>query len=197
MNVSRETQEKLECYVSLLRKWNSKINLVSRQTIDDAWNRHIMDSLQIVNLIPGNARTCADLGSGGGFPGAVVAIVMNKKTPCFRMTLIESDQRKSAFLRSVSRETMVPMTVLSHRVESIAPLNVDVITARALAPLSKLLEYADRHMSKTGKAIFLKGENWEKEVKDAENQWNFTWEARKSSTNPDAVILEIGDLSRA
>lgn len=197
MSVSRETEDKLKQFLALLQKWNSKINLVSRQSIEDAWTRHIMDSLQVVDLLGSGVCSYADFGSGGGFPGVVVAIAMNEKKAEFQANLVESDQRKSAFLRGVSRETKVPMTILSERIEVIKPLNVDVVTARALAPLSKLLEYTDRHMSQTGKAIFLKGENWEKELRDAQNQWNFTWEARKSLTNPDAVILEIGDLSRA
>ena len=113
MNVSRETSERLDVYLSLLRKWSPKINLVSASSLNDAARRHFDDSLQVASLCPKNAKTWVDLGSGGGFPGAVVAIALREKG--LKVTLIESDQRKVAFLRSVSRETNTPFTVLHPR----------------------------------------------------------------------------------
>lgn len=197
MNVSRETQNKLNLYFDLLRKWNDKINLVSKTTFLDADMRHFEDSLQVARLASMDVHTWVDLGSGGGFPGAVVAIWLHEHAPHMRLVLVESDQRKATFLRTVSRETHVPMTVLAKRIEDIEPLQSDIVSARALAPLPRLLEFAERHMAQAGKGLFMKGANWKEELEAAQNQWNFRWEAHKSVTNPDAVILEIGELSRA
>jgi len=197
MNVSRETQVKLDLYLDLLRKWNSKINLISKSSLQDAVNRHFDDSMQVAALAPVDAFTWADFGSGGGFPGAVVAIVLRDVSPKLKLTLVESDQRKAAFLRTVSRETKVPMTVLTQRVEDVLPLNSDVVSARALAPLPILFDFAERHLAQTGKAFFMKGKNWKDDLETAQNQWNFRWEVHKSVTNPEAVILEIGELCRA
>jgi 16S rRNA (guanine527-N7)-methyltransferase len=197
MNVSRETQNKLDLYLDLLRKWNAKINLVSKTTLLEAGKRHFEDSLQVAALAPTFSQTWADFGSGGGFPGAVVAILLQDQAAGIKMTLVESDQRKAAFLRTVSRETQVPMAVVAKRVEDVPSLSSDVVSARALAPLPRLLEFADRHMAPTGTALFMKGATWKEELKVAQNQWRFRWDAHNSVTNPNAVILEIGELSRA
>lgn len=194
MNVSRETQDALDRYADLLIKWNPKINLVAASTLKDARRRHFQDSLQVASLRPKAAKNWVDLGSGGGFPGAVVAIVHK---PDLDVTLVESDMRKATFLRTVSRETKTPFTVLSKRIEDIPPLQADVVSARALAPLPLLLMYAHQHMTATGTALFLKGETWREEVADAQKQWRFSLDTHTSTTNPNAVILEIGDISRA
>lgn len=194
MNVSRETQDALDRYADLLIKWNPKINLVAASTLKDARRRHFQDSLQVASLRPKAAKNWVDLGSGGGFPGAVVAIVHK---PDLDVTLVESDMRKATFLRTVSRETKTPFTVLSKRIEDIPPLQADVVSARALAPLPLLLMYAHQHMTATGTALFLKGETWREEVADAQKQWRFSMDTHTSTTNPNAVILEIGDISRA
>lgn len=197
MNVSRETQEKLELYHGLLKKWNPRINLVSPTTLSDAWERHFLDSLQVFSLAPSNLESWADFGSGGGFPGAVVGIALHDKSPSSKVTLVESDQRKATFLRTVSRETKVPMTIVSERVEHIETLKSDVISARALAPLDALLEMTALHLREGGTALFQKGENWREEIATAEKRWHFSWHPHKSVTNPNAVVLEIGELSRA
>lgn len=194
MNVSRETQDALDRYADLLIKWNPKINLVAASTLKDARRRHFQDSLQVASLRPKAAKNWVDLGSGGGFPGAVVAIVHK---PDLDVTLVESDMRKATFLRTVSRETKTPFTVLSKRIEDIPPLQADVVSARALAPLPLLLMYAHQHMTATGTALFPKGETWREEVADAQKQWRFSLDTHTSTTNPNAVILEIGDISRA
>ncbi|OSQ49906.1 16S rRNA (guanine(527)-N(7))-methyltransferase RsmG [Marivita geojedonensis] len=194
MNVSRETQDRLNIYLDLLRKWSPKINLVSPASLEDAGKRHFDDSLQLAELCPEGAKDWVDLGSGGGFPGAVIAIA--KVGGELNVTLVESDQRKSAFLRTVSRETKTPFNVISKRIEDVEPLNADVVSARALAPLTDLLEFADLHMKPGGVCLFLKGANWQNEVNDAQKKWRFTCEAHKSKTSPDASILKIGDLAR-
>lgn len=197
MNVSRETQDKLDIYLGLLRKWSPKINLVSSSTLKDAASRHFRDSIQVADLAGADVRSWVDLGSGGGFPGAVVAIVLAEQRPDLVVALVESDQRKATFLRTVSRETKTPFQVIAKRIEEIDPLGADVVSARALAPLADLCGFAERHMKKTGRALFLKGESWGQEVEDARKQWRFTCEAHKSVTSAHAAVLEIGDLSRA
>ena len=194
MNVSRETQERLDIYLELLRKWSPKINLVSQDSLKDAAKRHFGDSLQVASLCPINAKTWVDLGSGGGFPGAVVAIALGEQD--IDITLIESDQRKATFLRTVSRETKTPFVVIAERIENVPPMKSDVISARALAPLEELLGFAERHLAPTGVAFFMKGSSWRTEVDAAQKKWRFTCEAHTSVTHPDAAILEIGGLSR-
>lgn len=193
MSVSRETQYALDRYADLLTKWNPRINLVASSTIKDVQTRHFEDSLQVASLRPSGSKTWVDLGSGGGFPGAVVAIVHKGD---LGVTLVESDTRKATFLRTVSRETNTPFTVLSKRIEAIPSLHADVVSARALAPLPKLLAHVDQHMQPAGTALFQKGESWREEVLEARKQWHFSMETHTSVTNPNAVILEIGDLSR-
>ena len=190
LNVSRETSDKLRCYATLLEKWNPKINLVSRASLSEMWTRHMLDSAQMFAL-SGEAGHWVDLGSGGGFPGLVVACIASEKSPATLFTLIESDQRKSAFLRTVIRETGVNATVLTERVESAAKQNANTLSARALADLDQLLEYTERHLAESGTALFPKGQTWEKEVETARSRWSFECEAIKSITESGAVILKI------
>ncbi|SHH61116.1 16S rRNA (guanine(527)-N(7))-methyltransferase RsmG [Marivita hallyeonensis] len=197
MNVSRETSERLATYLELLKKWSKKINLVSPASLKDARSRHFADSIQLARLCKESAKTWVDLGSGGGFPGAVVAIVLAEERPDLSMTLVESDQRKCAFLRSVSRETSVPFNVIAKRIEDVAPLKADMLSARALAPLTDLCTFAERHLHKDGTALFPKGAKWVDEVKTAQKKWRFSLQTHTSETSPEAVILEIGELSRA
>lgn len=197
MNVSRETQQKLNDYLELLRKWSPRINLVSPATLKTAATRHFADSLQIADLAGPAVKTWVDLGSGGGFPGAVVAIVLQEKMPDLSVTLIESDQRKATFLRTVSRETKTSFKVLAQRIEDAEPQNADILSARALAPLDDLCRMAERHLSPSGKALFPKGETWQQEVDQAQKRWRFSLKTHKSETSSLAAILEIGDLTRA
>ena len=196
--VSRETSARLEAYAALVGKWNPKINLVSRRSLGEIWTRHIVDSAQVFGLAgPAPRGLWADLGSGGGFPGAVVAILAAEAAPDLRVTLVESDQRKAAFLRSVSRETGVRFEVLSERIEALPPMGAQFLSARALAPLSDLLGFAARHLDPAGVALFLKGENHGEEWREAQNRWRFTCETASSCTDPRAVIFKIGAVHRA
>ena len=137
-----------------------------------------------------------DLGSGGGFPGAVVAIIAREHRPDLRFTLIESDQRKAVFLRTVARETAIRFEVLAERIETVAAQNCDILSARALAGLDALLGFADRHMATSGTALFQKGASWEKEVRDAEKAWRFNLKPIESQTERAAAILKITGVSR-
>lgn len=194
-DVSRETSERLEIYVDLIRKWNPRINLVSRSSLDQVWERHIADSLQVFALAPAFSHW-VDIGSGGGLPGLVAAICGAEAAPEAKFTLIESDQRKCAFLRTVARETGVPVTVHAQRIEEAAPQDADVLSARALADLVTLLEFAERHVAKSGICLFSKGASWKKELADARAQWRFDCDAVTSITEPQAAILKIQGVSR-
>ncbi|MDE4192134.1 16S rRNA (guanine(527)-N(7))-methyltransferase RsmG [Phaeobacter gallaeciensis] len=195
LNVSRETLDRLKIFEQVLLKWNPKINLVSRNSLDDLWTRHIIDSVQVFRCVfPPNHWV--DIGSGGGLPGVIVAIMAAEESPNTKVTLIESDQRKSAFLRTAARECGAKLTVISKRIEQADPQNADVLSARALADLSLLLEFSERHLSPTGTALFPKGANWKKEVDNARQRWRFDFEPITSLTEPDAVVLKIEGVAR-
>ena len=194
---SAQEMSRLEAYAGLLSKWNAKINLVAPNTLKTLWERHFLDSAQLLNLTPVNVKTWVDFGSGGGFPALVVAILAADRRPELRFTLIESDQRKSAFLRTVSRETSINVEVITARGEDVLPLGVDVVSARALAPLAELLGYANRHLIEGGVSIFHKGRNNEAELRDALANWQFTYEKVESLSHDEGAILTIGDLRRA
>ena len=196
-DVSRETIEQLSVYETLLKKWNPRINLVSPTTLATADTRHFKDSAQLHNLIPKDAKALLDLGSGGGFPGLVLAILSHETHPDSAMTLVESDHRKATFLRTVIRETGLSTAVEAQRAESLQPQNANLLTARAMAPLDKLIGYAQRHLSPSGTALFPKGKDWQKEVDHARKQWKFALKTHRSQTDPSAVILDIRDIANA
>jgi len=195
LNVSRETLDRLKLFADLLVKWNRRINLVSRNSQTDLWERHIADSIHVFRAAPA-AGHWVDLGSGGGFPGMIVAILAADVSLDTKVTMIESDQRKAAFLRAAARETGVTCNVISDRIELVAPQQADVLSARALADLSDLLEHADRHLIPGGVALFPKGVTWQKEVDEAQRRWCFEVEAIKSLTKLGAAILKITGVSR-
>ncbi len=189
-NVSRETLEMLETYERLLLAWNPRINLVAPKSLEHLWTRHFLDSAQLVD-IAGRSDKWVDLGSGGGFPGAVVAMMTGAD-----MILVESDQRKATFLRTVARETS-GFKVIAERIEDVEPQGADVVSARALAPLSVLLEYVQRHLGTGGSAVLPKGKKAPDEMREALEHWRFDCETYPSKTDPEAVILKIGDIQRA
>ena len=196
VDVSRETSERLTHYAALLEKWNPRINLVAKSTLADAWTRHIVDSLQILELAPQGWTHWMDMGSGGGFPGLVIAIAAQDHGPDCRVTLIESDQRKCAFLRTVIRETGAPATVLARRIEDVPPLGADVVSARALADLDRLLGFFVRHAAEGAVGLFPKGANWKKELTEAQLRWDFSCARYTSKTEEKAVILRIQGVAR-
>lgn len=195
LDVSRETFDDLSKFHDMLLRWNSKINLVSKSSIDELWYRHIWDSAQIVP-VSGNGLNWVDIGSGGGFPALVVGIMAKRNLPDRRVTMVESDQRKAAFLRTVIRELALNAEVIVSRAESVNSLQADVLSARALSDLDQLLGYACRHLAKDGACIFLKGATWENEVEIARKTWSFDLRAHQSKTSPSAAILEIKDIER-
>lgn len=195
-DVSRETFERLEIYASLLNKWNPAINLVSKNTLNDLWTRHMLDSAQVFNVAPDLAHRWSDLGSGGGFPGMVAAILAKTERSDLKFDCVESDQRKAAFLRTVARETGVNVKIHADRIEKVLPLEADILSARALAPLDMLFEFADIHLSPSGVALFQKGESYQQEIDVAQQRWDFSAKVIPSITDSQAVILEIKGITR-
>lgn len=191
LSVPRETVEKLERYAAMLTEWQSKINLVSATTLPNLWTRHLLDSAQLYRLLPAGTQRMADLGSGAGFPGLVLAIMGVPE-----MHLIESDQRKSVFLREVARATETKVTVHANRIEDVPPLHVDVVSARALAPLSRLIPLAYRHLKAGGQCLFLKGAELPAELQDASKDWQFEAQESDSLTSAQGRILQLGRLAQ-
>ena len=195
LDVSRETLDDLKSYVSILRKWNSSINLVSKSTISDIWNRHIWDSAQLVVIVGKETPKCwIDLGSGGGLPGLVISILL-KGSPT-KVTMIESDSRKCAFLRTVIRELKLNSDVIEGRVERLDPLNADIISARAFADLETLMGLTELHRKKDGICLFLKGQSHEVELTEARENWNMEVEVEPSLTSQRSCVLKIKEFSR-
>lgn len=194
-DVSRETLDRLTRYHDLLSKWSPRINLISKSSMSEIWDRHIWDSAQIYPLATAGNQW-VDIGSGGGLPGLVIATLAKERDPERQVTLMESDIRKSTFLRTVIRDLDLNAVVHVERVEAAEPAQADVLTARALADLSTLFSFAERHLKPTGQALFMKGETWEKEVEIARQSWSFDLVAHKSKTNPKAAILEVREIKR-
>ncbi len=204
-NVSRETMARLDRFAHVLERWNSRLNLVSADSLAEVWDRHFLDSAQVLD--PVRSRTglnWADLGSGAGFPGLVVAIIGPDLISGLSVTLFESNSRKCAFLENVSRETSTPVRVVNTRVGEIKAEEVDpdardfdVVSARAVAELPDLLRLASGMLARDGVCLFPKGRGCDREISAARQHWRFSLSRWPSLTDPDARILEIGDIFRA
>lgn len=185
--------EQLLAFEALVRKWNPAINVVAKSTVDDLWQRHILDSVQIFQLCP-PAGLWLDLGSGGGFPGMIVAILARHLRPNLKVRMVESDRRKAVFLKECIRQLGLTADVVSDRIESLPPQGADVVSARALAPLGMLCDFAFQHLSETGVGVFLKGQRSDDEIAEAGRSWKFDLERLQSVTSRDASILVIKGL---
>jgi 16S rRNA (guanine527-N7)-methyltransferase len=190
VDVSRETSDQLEAMVLTLGRWQKAINLVSNASLDDVWVRHILDSAQLAKLLPLDAETLVDLGSGGGFPGLVLAAMR----PDIAVTLVESDSRKCAYLGEAARRMGLRKqpNILLRRIEASAPVKADVVTARALAPLNQLLAWAEPYRSNPAICLFHKGKGWQGELTEARQRWEIDAQPFSSVTDRDAVLLRIG-----
>ena len=197
LDVSRETTERLQHLVDLVRKWSPKINLVSPSQLHCLWQRHVWDCAQLVSHAPPDPRRWVDLGSGGGFPGLVVSALALDRGWSTTVFLVESDQRKAAFLRRAATEMGVMPRVLATRSEQVVPLSADVLSARAFAPLDRLLTHAVRHVAPDGVTLLPKGSGHEAEIAAARRHWRFTCDRRSSITDPDAAILKLTEINRA
>lgn len=193
-SVSRETLERLKLYEVLLQRWQKTINLVAPSTLTQIWGRHFADSAQIVGVAPVDAKSWVDLGSGAGFPGLVAAIMLAPRGQT-RVTLVESDSRKAAFLREVARIVAVPVDILPLRIESAATRaslrQFDVVSARALAPLPRLLELAIPFCGPQTVCLFLKGRDVNRELQAAANEWKFDFVLVPSSTDPEGCVVVV------
>lgn len=194
LNVSRETFEKLELLERELRRWQAIKNLVGPATLDRIWDRHIVDSLQLLDLAP-DAGTWLDLGAGAGFPGLVLAIAGAERG--LQVHLVESNSRKCAFLRHIARLTGAPAKVHEARLETVVPGFVgkaDVVSARALASLPMLLDWTEPLLKAGTMGLFPKGRDAEIELTEARKKWTFEAEILPSLTDPEARILRITSI---
>lgn len=194
--VSRETLARLDRYVALLLEWQSKTNLIAPSTLGEIWTRHIDDSLQVHDLAPSARRWC-DMGSGAGFPGIVLAIAQ-AEAPDAHVDLIESNDKKAAFLRAVIRETGIAATVHASRIEDCGAVlaRADAVSARALASLDMLLGFVAGHIRPEIPCFFAKGGQHSEEIIDASRHWRFTLVKHASATREDAAILEVSAIAR-
>jgi 16S rRNA (guanine527-N7)-methyltransferase len=195
--VSRETEARLDRYVDLLLQWQAKTNLVAPSTLPHLWTRHVSDSLQLLTLRPA-AKVWADLGSGGGFPGVVVACA-TAETPGARVHLVERNAKKAAFLREALRVTNSPGTVhLADIGDSVDRIigPVDCVTARAVAPLHQLIGFAEPLVKQGATALFLKGQDVEAELTEATKYWNIEPRLHSSRTGGHGWIVELDHIER-
>jgi 16S rRNA (guanine527-N7)-methyltransferase len=195
-NVSRDTLERLRAYAALLTKWQAAINLVGRDTLDDLWRRHMLDSAQLARYLPAGARIVTDLGSGAGFPGLVLAIVAD-----VHVHLVESTGRKTAFLQEAARLTGARVTIHRARIESVEHWPSDAVTSRALAPLPALLELAAPFLHPATSdvdpvCLFPKGAQAEQELTNARKSWKLAVERFPSLAEPAGCVLRIRGVSR-
>lgn len=196
ISVSRETLERLDKYVALLLQWQAKTNLVAPSTLPQLWTRHIADSLQLLDLAPKDAKLWVDFGSGGGFPAIPLACALADR-PGIKVHLVESNGKKAAFLREAIRVTGVPAIVHAERIEDTGDSfgdRVDVVTARALAPLKVLCDQAHPLIERGAVALFLKGQDVDAELTDAAKYWKLAVEKVPSKTSPEGCIVIVRSL---
>jgi len=195
--VSRETERRLECYLDLLSQWQTKTNLVAPSTLSHLWTRHVADSLQLLSIAP-VAKTWVDLGSGGGFPGVVLACALAEVSEA-RVHLVERNSKKAAFLREALRITSAPAIVHATGIEDIVDSiegPIDCVTARALAPLHELIGFAEPLVRKGAKALFLKGQDVDAELTEATKYWNIKPILHSSLTGGQGWIVELDQIER-
>lgn len=194
-NVSRETLDRLNIYSTLLERWQARMNLVSPESLRDRWRRHFLDSAQLAAHLDEEVETITDLGTGAGFPGMVLAIVTGHATH-----LVESNSKKCVFLREVGRETAAPVTIHDDRIEDLVPWPSDVIVARALAPLDRLLGMAARFSPPSGAnqpiCLFLKGKTAASELTRARKMWNMRAQLADSLSDPSGCVLRVSGFSK-
>lgn len=195
-DVSRETFESLRRFQKHFLQWNTRINLVAGEDAAALWVRHIVDSAQVMRLAP-VAERWLDLGSGGGFPGLVIAFFL-KARQSGRIVLVESNRKKCAFLQATTGMFDLPASVYADRIEDVASfgVNAEVLTARALAPLPKLFELSLPWLSRGAKGLFHKGRDFRTEIESADSHWRFDLVEHASVVGDGSAILEVSDLRR-
>ncbi|HUZ75438.1 MAG TPA: 16S rRNA (guanine(527)-N(7))-methyltransferase RsmG [Stellaceae bacterium] len=189
--VSRETLERLDAFVALLRAWNRRINLVGGSTMGDPWRRHVLDSAQLAPHLPDKARILVDLGSGAGLPGLVLAVI-----GALEVHLVEADQKKAVFLREAARAMGTSVMVHAQRAEHLPPIVADVVTARAVAPLPELMDMAERFSRPQTRLLFLKGRTAEEELTLAGKTWKMAARLVPSLSDPGGMVLILDSVAR-
>ena len=191
LNVSRETINSFSEYEALLCKWNQKINLVSTNTLADLWVRHFLDSGQIINHVDASGKKWVDVGAGAGFPGLVVALLLRDGEIDCDIVLVEKNMRKVFFLNEVIRKLNLNVKVVNSNVDTVEPLNADILTARAFSELKKLIELSVRHRKERGVCLFLKGENYRLELDKTLNYRFFDYDIVDSLSNSSGKIIRV------
>ena len=189
--VSRETLARLEAYAELLTRWSARINLVGRDTLPNLWRRHILDSGQLHRFIPRSAQNTIDLGSGAGLPGLVLAILGMPG-----VELVEADSRKAAFLQEAARVTEAAVTIRPCRIQAVPPHSLDIVTARACAPLHRLLDLAAPFLAPSTICLFLKGERFDEELTLARKAWKMDASVEQSLSDRRGVVLRLQQVAR-
>ncbi len=196
-NVSRETIQKLQDFVAILRDWNEKMNLVSKNSMEDVWVRHILDSLQLIEYLSPDVKSLVDIGSGAGFPGVVLAIAMQEKFPTSQITLVESITKKTVYLKDVCQKLgLNNVKIENNRVESIVFKDVDAITARAVAALEILCGYAYKIGNKQTEMLFLKGQSYAQEDAAARQKWRYDADVYPNRYAEGGVIMKLRNLRK-
>ena len=191
LNVSRETLKGFYEYKTLLSKWNEKINLVSKNTLVDIWERHFLDSGQIIKHVEASGKRWEDVGSGAGFPGLVVALLLRDRKIDCNLVLVEKNPKKGFFLKEVIRKLKLNVKVVNDNIYTLEPLNADILTARAFSELNNLIEIAFRHRKKEGLCLFLKGENYRFELDKTLNYWFFDYDVVDSLSSSSGKIIRV------
>ena len=191
LNVSRETLSDFYEYKTLLYKWNKKINLVSKHTLIDIWERHFLDSGQIIINVEASGKRWVDVGSGAGFPGLVVALLLRDRKVDCDLVLVEKHPKKVFFLKEVIRKLNLSVEVVNENIYTLEPLNADILTARAFSELNNLMEIAFRHRKKEGICLFLKGENYRIELDKTLNYWFFDYDIVGSLSSSSGNIIRV------
>jgi 16S rRNA (guanine527-N7)-methyltransferase len=195
-NVSRETMVRLKLFTGMVEEWTQRHNLISRASVVEVWRRHIWDSAQLVDFIPESAASLVDLGSGAGFPGLILAILLRDRAG-FRTVLYEATRKKCEFLVAAARRSEIDVEIRNARLEAADPEPFDVVTARACAPLARLLAYAQPFQARHTRNLFLKGQSVASELTEAHKSWKMSVEHHASRSDPSGKILVIEDLRHA
>ena len=191
LNVSRETLNGFYEYETLLSKWNEKINLVSKNTLVDIWERHFLDSGQIIKHVDASGKRWVDVGSGAGFPGLVVALLLRDRKIDCDLVLVEKNPKKCFFLNEVMRKLNLRVEVVNDNIHTLEPLNADILTTRAFSELNNLIEIAFHHLKKKGICLFLKGENYRIELDKTLNYWFFDYDIVDSLSSSSGKIIRV------
>ncbi len=193
-NVSRETLKSFCEYESLLFKWNSKINLISKNTLADIWSRHFLDSGQIIKHVDASRKRWVDVGSGAGFPGMVISLLLRDRKIDCELILVEKNTKKVFFLNEVIRKLDLNVKVLNDDIRTLEPLNADILTARAFSDLNDLMQIANIHRKEKGICFFLKGENYRNELDKTLNYWIFDYDIVDSISNPAGKLIRVKNI---